>query len=170
MSINRIKNFITSVQEYIRADGVCSGCSLSFKVDILLIVYSWTRIDGTQGCCNPSSLGPCYLWRKDFQWIRVPGQDRRLLYSQCVIFSLNLAWPKKKCISKNINSKKWWSQVQCEELSGKSILQTALSHSQDQKCKIKAHTYCCKLGHIVDKTELWQEKMGVCSDSILYIR
>lgn len=96
--------FITSVQEYIRADGVCSGCSLSFKVDIMLIVYSWTRIDGTQGCCNPSSLGPCYLWRKDFQWNRVPGQDRRLLYSQCVILSLNLAWPKKKCISKNINS------------------------------------------------------------------
>lgn len=104
-SIEAAKIFITSIQqENIRADDVYLSCSVSIKVDIMLIVFSWMRIDGTEGCCGPSSLTPCYLWRKDFQWIRVERQERRLLYSQCVIFSLNLAWPKKNCISKNINS------------------------------------------------------------------
>lgn len=57
-----------------------------------------------------------------------PG--KRLLYSQCVI--LNFARPKKNCISKNVNSENGEVEVQCAELSGKSLLLTAPSHSPNK--------------------------------------
>lgn len=59
-----------------------------------------------------------------------PGKNT-FIFTVCY-FSLNLARPKKNCISKNVSSENGKVEVQCAELSGKSLLLTVSSHSPNK--------------------------------------